>query len=338
MSQEAEFDIRPSVEIFNLLAGTWITQSIYAVAKLGVPEQLADGPRSVGELAQAVGAEEGALFRILRALCTVGLFSHVGKDSFELTALGARLRPGVPGSMHAQALISGDLRHEPWGSILHTAKTGEPAFRKVHGTDPYSFLKQHPDLAAEFNRAMAEWSSQSAITVARAYDFSSFECVVDVGGGNGALLEGILTASTKPRGVLFELPHVLEAARRRLSTRPVAGRIEFVAGNFFESVPAGGDAYIMSQVVCNWSDEEAVRLLSNCRSAMKPGNKLLICELDIPAGNEPSLGKLLDIHMLAHTTGGGRTSDELLPLLERAGFRLDRIVRTSGPATIVEAS
>ncbi len=330
-------ELPPPVRLVQMMTGYWISQSVYVTAKLGIADQLTDGPRTSEELAAACQAHAPSLYRLLRGLASVGTFTEVDVGRFALTPTAELLRTDHPDSMRALAIMYGEEQYQAWGDALVSIQTGTPAFDRRFGASYFHYLAAHPEAAATFNTAMTGWSAQVASAVVEAYDFSDSTTVVDVGGGHGTLLAAILTANPHLHGILFDLPHVTASAAAFLATAGVADRCQISAGDFFEALPSGGDAYILAQILHDWDDERSRTILQNCRSAMAPAGRILIVELVIPPGNEPSLGKLLDLHMLILLTGRERTEAEYRDLLASAGFRLTRVIPTSSGASVVEA-
>jgi hypothetical protein len=324
----------PEVELLSHITGLWRSRAVYVAAKLGVADVLGDGPRPVAEIAAAVGAHPGALHRLLRALASLGVFAERG-GRWELTPMAEALRSDRPGSLRAMALAVGGLPYRAWGEALHSVQTGRPAFDHVHGVGFFDHLAGDPESARVFDEAMNAQSSLSHAAIVGSYDFSGFGRIVDVGGGQGVLLERILRANPKASGVVFDQAHVVAEGRARLAGSDLEGRIEFVAGSFFDGVPAGGDAYLLGMVIHDWDDAEAIRILGACRRAMGAGAKLLLSELVIPPGNAPFFGKLLDLDMLVSFGGRERTADEYRALFKDAGFALTRIVPAYGPMTAI---
>jgi ubiquinone/menaquinone biosynthesis C-methylase UbiE len=323
----------------QLIMGFRTTQLIHVAATLGIADLLKDGPRDASDLASAASAHPRALYRLLRALASLGIFAETNDGRFELTALAQTLRSDVPGSVRGLAMVYGDdWVWRAYEGMFHSITTGLPAFDHVHGAQFFGYLQRHPAAAATFDQAMTAYSQQEAAAVLAAYDFSAAANVVDVGGGQGALLAAILKAHPRARAVLFDQPSVIERARTGLATAGIADRCAMTPGDFFESVPERGDLYIMKSVLHNWDDRRSIAILENCRNAMQRGSRLLIIERVVPRGNEPSEAKLFDINMLVVIGGLERTESEYRELLEAAGFELTRIIPTTAPVSIVEAA
>ena len=327
----------PGVQVQQLISGYLLSQAIGVAADLGIADLLADGPKSSGELAEATGSHPRALYRLLRALAGVGIFTEVAPQTFGLTPMGETLRSDAPASLRARALHScGDVQWRTWGQLGHSVRTGETAFKHVHGMENWQYQAQHPEANAMFNAFMTGASAQVAGAVVAAYDFSRFGTLVDVGGGLGQLLTTILAATTSLRGVLFDQPHVVADARSIPAGAGVADRCEIVGGSFFDSVPSGGDAYLLRSIIHDWDDDRSIAILSNCRRAMGPHGTLLLVEVVIPPGDTPSMGKLLDLEMLAVPGGQERTEEEYRALFEAAGFTLTQVVPTRAGASVIE--
>jgi hypothetical protein len=328
----------PSARMTDLIFGFWTAKAIRVAAILGVADHIEAGPKTAEELAGLVGAHGPSLHRLLRALASVGIFKEDDRRRFAPTPLGSTLRSGVPGSLRDTAISMLDDGHgRCWDDLLHSLRTGEIACDHVHGTNIWDYYAHHPEEERAFNGAMTGLSQMVGGAVVEAYDFSPFGKIVDVAGGQGSLLSQILRATPKARGVLFDAPRVVEGAGPNLEAAGVADRVERIGGDFFESVPAGGDLYTLKWIVHDWDDERSLAILKNCRRAMHPGARLLLVEAVIPPGNEPMWGKFLDLNMLVITGGKERTEREFAALLASAGLRLTRVIPTKSPVSIVEA-
>ncbi|MGH3428554.1 MAG: methyltransferase, partial [Mycobacteriales bacterium] len=316
-----------------------VSQAICVIARLGVADVLADGPQPVAEIARRVGAHGSALYRVLRALGDVGVVAELEDRHFALTPVGEVLRSDVPGSLRGLGVVYGMPFHRhAWTDLYETVRTGESAFDRVHGTRFFDYLVEHPEDGAVVHAVINTTSMSETVTMMKAYDFGRFGTIVDVGGGQGGLLVPILSANPHLRGVLFDLPTVVAGAGDGLSRAGVADRCRVVGGDFFDSVPVGGDVYLLGSVIHGFDDDQAVKILSMCRAAMADTACLLLAELVLPEGPRSSPGKLEDLQMLVLTTGGRqRTEAEFRALLDRAGFRLTRIVPSSGRSSLVEA-
>jgi hypothetical protein len=315
------------------------SQLVYVAAKLGLADLLRDGPRSVDHLAESVSAHPKALYRILRALAGLGVFTETERGVFGLTPLAQALRTDVPASIRRYAIMNGEEWFwSSWGNLLQSVRTGRTAFDEVMGMSLFEFLDRNPDAARVFDEAMESMTSIQVQAIVSAYDFSRCSTVIDVGGGRGALIAAFLRAYPKATGILFDRPPVLEALSRSIDAMGLANRCNLVAGDFFETIPAGGGAYLLKDIVHDWPDDRAVAILRNCRRAMRADARLLLIERVVPSGNEPSAAKLADINMLVITGGLERTEAEYRALLNAAGFRLTRVIPTRSPSSIVEGA
>jgi len=332
-------DVPPSVAMLQMISGFWISRAIYIAAKLGIADQLRDGPKTVDELAAATATHAPSLYRVLRALASVGVFSEDKKRGFALTSLAETLRTDAPDSLRAFATVELGEEHYPaWGELLHSVRTGEIAFDRAFGMPVWKFFEQNPENAKTFNDAMTGFTLAVNDAVLSSYDFSSIGKIVDVGGGHGSLIASILKTNPKMRGVLFDAPPVIEGARHRLKDEGLAERCEATAGDFFDSVPSGGDAYIVKWIIHDWDDEQSVTILKNCHRAMTKYGRLLLVEAVVPHGSEPHFSKYMDLNMLIMTGGRERTEDENRTLLEASGLKLTKIVPTKSPMSIIEGN
>ena len=330
----------PPFALYRMVTGYYLSRALHAAATLGVADLLAAGPRHHRELAAATGTHAPALNRMLRLLASAGVFTEDDGGRFALTPMGEFLRAGVPGSMRAAVLLFGGTTQDVWGDLLHSVRTGEPAFPRRFGVDSFTYLAQHPEEAANFDAAMADFTRHIAAAVAATYDFSALGTVVDVGGGNGALLAGILQATPGPRGIVFDLPHVAERARAHLEALGLSARCATAGGDFFRAVPPDGDAYLLKHVLHDWDDARAAEILRACHRAMAPAARLLIVEGIYPARideSDASRGAAAnDVNMLVCTGGRQRSEAEFRALLGAAGFALTRIVPTPAGIGIIE--
>jgi hypothetical protein len=324
--------------IYQLGTGFIVSAALGAAVKLNLPDLLAAEPRTAADLARTVGAHEDALYRLLRALSTVGIFDEVAPRTFALTSTGQLLRSGAPGAARDMMLWMCDAFHyRIYAELPHAVQTGETVGEKVTGMPVFEYLAQDPALAERFNNAMTAFSANVAPAALQAYDFSGIGVLVDIAGGHGMILASILREYPQMRGILFDLEHVL--AGNRLAEFGVKDRVELASGDFFTAVPAGGDAYIMKHIIHDWDDAKAVTILKNVRTALqgKPDGKVILLETVLQPGNQPDLGKLIDLEMLLLPGGKERTAEEFAALFARAGFELTRIVPTQSPLSVVEA-
>lgn len=329
----------PPLALLHMVTGCWTSQALSVAATLGIADLLQEGPQSCTRLAEATQTHAGALYRVLRALASVGVFAEDEAGCFRLTPLAEPLRTDAPGSLRAFAIMLGAPEHwRAWEGVLHSVRTGQPAFDQVFGIPLFEYFPTHPEAARIFDDAMTSRSSQENTAIIAAYDFAAARTVVDVGGGQGTLLATILQVYPHVRGVLFDLPHVIAPARTRMESTGQTARCECVAGDFFAAVPAGGDCYLLKKVIHDWDDARAQRILTNCRTAIAGTGRLLLMEPLIPPGNEASFNKWLDLLMLVWNAGGReRTEREHQGLLASAGFHLSRIIPTNAGLSILEA-
>ena len=293
---------------------------------------------SVDELARAVGAHPASLYRVMRLLASEGVFVESEPSRFQLTPLAMPLQSDVAGSLRSRAILDCEEAHwKAWGHLMHSVATGEPAFDRTHGAPLFEYLKAHAAVASSFNAVMTDQTAVWAQAVVEAYDFSELGTLVDVGGGHGGLLAAILAVHPPVRGILYDQPHVVAGARPKLEAAGVADRCDIIAGDFFEGVPAGGDAYLLKHILHDWDEPRCEAILRNCRCAMPQDGRLVVVETLIPAGNEPSYGKYLDLNMLVLLTGRERTEGEYGKLLETTGFMLSRVIATRSEISILEA-
>jgi len=330
-------DETPRVAMQQMIYGSLFSQMLYVAAQLGIADLLAEGPKSIEVLATATGTQAPSLFRVLRVLVSVGIFTQDAQQRFALTPRAAWLRTNVPGSLRSMAVYCGaPWIWQAWGQLLEGVRTGQTAFDLVHGVPLFTYLEQHPEAAAVFNQYMVEMGDHRHAALAAAYDFAGMHLVVDVGGGHGAALSAILQANPTLRGLLFDLPPVAAGAKEHLVAAGVADRCDTVGGDFFAGVPAGGDAYLLQAVLHDWNDAQALQILRNCRQVMADHGTLLVVETVLPAGNEPSLAKLVDVIMFTLTGGQQRTETEFRALYTQAGFQLSNVVPTPSGGCILE--
>jgi SAM-dependent methyltransferase len=324
--------------LLQMITGSWVSQTIHVAAKLGIADLLADGAKSTDELAKASGTHSQSLHRVLRALASLGIFVERDPGVFELTPMAEYLRTGVPGSMRAAAIMLGeDWHYRPWGHVLHSVTTGQTAFTHVFGQEAFPYLARNEGAARIFNEAMTGAASVGNAAVAAAYDFSKARRVVDVGGGHGSLIAEILKANPKVTGILFDQPSVVAGAKPHLDAAGLVERCEIVGGDFFESVPSGGDVYTVKYILHDWDDDRAIMILKSCHRAMEAGSKLLIVENVIKPGNDSFFGKLMDIEMLVLAGGRERTEQEYRALFAVAGFELTNIIHTQSTLSLIES-
>jgi hypothetical protein len=322
--------------MFQMILGLAVSRALWVAAELSIPDLLKDGPMKSEELALATGVHAPSLYRLLRALASVGVFAEDDRQRFALTPLGDTLRSDVPASLRQLATeVLGRNHYAAWEQLLYSVKTGATAFEHVFGVSKWQYNSEHPEESRAFDESMASFNSIIADAIVASYDFSSCGTVVDVGGGNGSFLAAILKAHLGLRGVLADLPHVLDGAQRELTAENVAERCEIVGADFFKFVPKG-DTYLLKSIIHDWDDQSAERILRNCRAAMKPEGRLLVVE-SIVEPNGGSLAKFMDLAMLVITGGRERTELEYQALLGRAGLRITNIISTGTDLSLIEA-
>lgn len=319
-------------QLNRLISGYWYTQTIYVAAKLGVAELLKDGPRPVHELAEATGTNPRALHRLLRALASIGIFAE-DKGRFTLTPLAECL---LDPSQKAMATMRGEFQYRAWGELLYSVQTGESAFEKQHGKPIFDYFCENPETGNIFDQAMTGVHGRETEAMLEAYDFTGIGKLADIGGGNGSVITAILRKYPAMHGILYDLPAIVERARASIHAAGLEGRCQVVAGNFFEAVPTGADAYLMRHIIHDWDDDKSVTILRNCRQAMGNCGRLLVVEGVVPPGNEPSISKFFDLAMMVLPGGLERTEEEYRQLFEVAGFRLTRIVPTKTWVSVLE--
>lgn len=335
--QKAAAENAPS-SMLEVIEDFWFSRAVYIAAKLGIADHLAEGPKSAVELAVATQTHGPALHRLMRALASRGVFSEDGDARFSLTPSAAPLRTGVDGSLRAFLTTELGEEHYPaWGNLLHTVKTGETAFDYTFGMPPWDFFARNPENARVFDQGMTNVNGLVNAAVLAAYDFSKIKRLVDVGGGQGSLMASILKANSHLHGIVFDVPHVAEGTKRLIEAEGLSGRCEVVAGSFFETVPEGGDAYLMKWIIHDWDDERALTILKNCRQAVTSDGKLLLIEAILPPANQHAFSKFMDLNMLVMTGGRERTEAEYRALFEVSGFRLSRVVSTQSEFKVIEA-
>lgn len=324
--------------LMQMLTGFWVFQVVYVAVKLGVPAQLSQGPANIETLARQVQASPDSLYRVLRAISSIGILAEGPKRTFALTPVSEVLCPDHPESMHSVVLMLGEQNYPAWGRLHDAVKFGGSAFELAFGLPAYQYFEQNDAANEVFNAAMTALVRHDQAAVAEVYDFSRFQCVVDVGGGQGQLLATILRRHPGPHGILFDLPQVIQEAGATFEG--ISDRCELVAGNFFESVVTGGDAYVLSHIMHTFKDELCVQILRNVHQAMPPDGTLLIVEDILEPGNNPATAKtkFMDVNMLVLTPGGREhTRAEFEALFTQSGFRLLKTWPTPGGTTVLEA-
>lgn len=329
----------PNEQIMQLSTAYMAPACLHVAAKLRIADQLASGSKSVSELAgSARGIHEGSLYRIMRALASVGVFTETAPRTFANTALSELLCEHVPGSMRDVVLFMANPTHfRIFAEMEHSVKTGQTGIKHLTGLDAFEFLKQNPVEEQAFNAAMSGMSAHYAHAVLEAYDFGDLGTIADIGGGHGALLCAVLGKHYELRGIVFDAPHVAAGAAPHIESMGLGDRCQAMGGDFFKKVPAA-DSYILKSVIHDWDDERAIAVLKNCAASIGGDKgKVLLLEMVLSPGNEPHFGKWVDLEMLLMAGGQERTEAEFAELLAKAGLRLTRVVRTKSPVCVIES-
>lgn len=329
-------EISPHEQIMKFILGKWISQPIYVAAELGIADILSQGPMPVEEIARQTKTHAPTLYRVLRALAGVGIFAQTQNGVFQLTPMAECLKTG--GMRPVALMVHSDWNDKAWSNLLHSVRTGETAFDKAYGKPISDWLERNPEAEKVLSEANAMKATHSHRAIIDAYDFTGVNVLTDVGGGYGALIAEILDAYPLMKGIVADRPSVVQGAEKLLHDRGLDNRCQTAACDFFFEVPAGGDVYLLSHILHDWPDEQCQIILQNCRSAMTPWSKLLVVEMLVPPGNEPSVAKMLDLEMLVITGGKERTQEEYRHLLEVSGFKLTQVIPTKAGINVLEGS
>jgi O-methyltransferase domain len=325
----------PAAQVTSIIMGKIGSAAVSALAKLGVPDHLESGPKTVEELADFVHAKPDLLRRLMRATEAMGILAQASDGKWAQTPMSDVLRTNSAKSLRDLAIFYADEWHSSgFGSLDATIRTGEPAMERLYGLPYFEFFHQHPEEGEHFNRAMTAFSTMDAPAVADVYDFSGIEQLTDVGGGHGLLLTTILERYPSMTATLFEQPQVIRSVAGRLSPK-VAGRIRLVEGDMFASIPPGAGAYIMKRILHDWPDEMCRKILTGCRAGIREGGKLIVVDAVVPAGNEFSPAKLMDLTMML-LGGKERTQEEFRTLFAASGWKLSRVIPTASQLSVVE--
>lgn len=328
----------PHARLIQMGAASWVSAVLYAAAKLAIADHLSAGPKSAVELAATTRTHAPSLHRLMRTLAGLGILTEKDAQRFALTPLGEALESGAPGSARATLIaFCGPAFWHSWEEILYSLETGKTGFEKACGMPLFEYLAQHPEEASYFSEAMVGFHGAEPPAVATAYDFSAIKTIVDVGGATGNMLAAILSNHPTLQGILYDRPHVVGDAPALLEARGVDARVTIEPGDFFERVPAGGDAYLLSHIIHDWNEDQCLTILGHCRDVIKPDGRLLIVETVLPTGDTPHQGKVQDMVMLVVPGGQERTEAEYASLLGKARFRLSRVIPTESVVSIVEA-
>lgn len=328
----------PREELNHMIAGFWRTQAVYVAVRLRIPDLLAAGPRTADELAAETGSHARSLYRLLRALSSSGVFCEGADHRFSLTPLSECLRRDTPNSMAGLAWMRGDWQYRAWGDLLHNVQTGETAFNHVFGEPLFDFLRHTPENAAIFDQAMVGVHGRETEAMLAAFDFSDIKVLADIGGGNGSVLAAVLAKYPVLNAILFDRADVIDRSKANLAQAGVVDRVQFIAGDFFQSVPSGADAYFLRHIIHDWNDDQSRAILKNCRAAMPSNGRLLLAEFVLPDGPEPFHGKWFDLAMMTVTGGQERTESEYRALLDDCGFECRRIIPTATELSVIEGA
>jgi hypothetical protein len=331
--------IPPDAQLMQLVSGAFVSAAVYTAAKLGIADLLAAGPKTAAKLAEETDMDERSLYRLLRSLASVGAFEEVTPKTFANTPMTETLRSDAPRSTRDLTIWMGEPEHwKVYGELLYSVRTGKPSWDHVHGEPVFPYLfNTNKELGQIFNRAMTSYSHQSIGPVLKAYDFSHAGTIADIAGGYGHLLAGILSANPNAKGILFDLPAVLNGAPKMMESHGVADRVEMVEGDFFSEIPVKADIYLLKHIIHDWYDDNNQKILRNIRANMPEDGKVLIIEVVVPEGNTPHFSKIMDLEMLMSPGGVERTPLEFEQLLTDSGFKLNRIIPTEGLMSIIEA-
>ncbi len=322
--------------LVSMITGYWISQAVYVAAELGLADLIKKGPQTPEQLAAATKTQPEALYRLLRALASLGVFREDEQQRFGMTPAAESLASDSPHSQRAVAIMMGEQHYACWGELLYSVRTGKNAFDKIYGEPVFNWLSKHPPEAKTFDDAMVAIHGRETAAMLDGFDFAGIGTLADVGGGNGSVLRGVLERYPAMRGMLCDLPGVVERANPQIAAAGLAGRLQTIPTNFFEAIPPGADAYLMRHIIHDWNDEQSLQILRNARAAMGDSGRLLIVENVIPAGNDPSFAKLLDLNMLVIPGGKERTETEYRELFAAAGFQLTQITPTRADVSVIE--
>jgi hypothetical protein len=323
----------PVEQLVEFVRGWMISRALHVAAELGIADLLTDGPKTASDLAAATASHPQSLARLLRMLASYGVFAETADGRFELTPPGALLQSGA---LRDFARFFSDADWNAYGDLLHNVKTGEPAFNHVNGAGFFEYLGAHPEAQQRFDRGMANAADTENPGIAAPYNFSGYQRIVDVGGGRGGFLAEVLKIHAGSRGVLYDQPQVV-AHPDYLTRAGVIDRCEIAAGSFFESVPSGGDLYILKRVIHDWPDDVCLGILRRCRDAVAKHGRVIVVDAVVPPGNQPHLSKTVDILMMVLLDGRERTESEFRDLFARAGLKLTCVVPTPSLLSIIEA-
>jgi hypothetical protein len=327
-----------NVVLYERFTSLWILPAIRVAAELDIAGILEKGPLTVEQLAERTGSDKVALSRMMRALASEKIFKKTKDGLYRNTSLSKALTDGKGSLRHMLMQHLGTVNWTVLNELPYSIKTGKSAFSKVYGMKIYDYLASHPEESALFDRSMTNLSEISIEPILSAVDFSNYPVIADIGGGEGLLLSSILFKHKNLRGILFDLPEGLTHTKTILEKYGVTDRVNVIPGSFFTTAPAGADVYILKNVIHNWNDEDNLKILTNIRNGLPPHGKILIIEMIIDEENHASFGKLIDLQMMVFMEEGKeRTRKEFESLLQQAGLRLNRVIPTIAPISIIEA-
>ncbi len=325
----------PRQQLIQMITSYWTAQSIHVAAKLKLADLVKDGPKNAAELAKLTNTQPQALYRLLRALSSVEIFAEDEQGRFRLTPISECLLD-VHGSQYAVAMMMGDEHYRAWGDLLYSVQTGKPAFDHIYGKGVFEYLSEHPEQAKIFDAAMTGFHGPETQAMIDAYDYAGVNTLVDIGGGNGTVLTAVLKNNPAMKGILYDLPGVIERAKKNLADAGLSLRCQTIPGSFFESAPPGGDAYQMRHIIHDWTDEQCHTILTHIRKVIPKTGRLLVIEMVIKPKNEFQPAKWLDLNMLVLPGGRERTEAEYAEMYAKAGFRLERVVPTPTEVSVIE--
>lgn len=327
-------------QVFQVATGMLFSAALQTATRLGVPDHLANGPRNVKDLAAATHSNEDGLYRVLRLLVSIGIFAETSPRTFSNTPATEWLRSDVRGSVRDTVLwMTNSFHFNVWKELQYSVQTGKPAVDQLYGKSCFEAFDILPEVAADFNAAMTCISAQLVPNVLEAYDFAGIKSLMDVAGGHGFVICEILRRYPEMKGIIFDIPPVIDGAKCRVCDLRLEHRCEAVAGDFFKEIPAGADAYYLQHIIHDWDDEKAITILKNVHSALSgvPNGRLIVVDNVLPENSDPHPGKMIDLEMLLMPGGRERTEKELRVLFKKAGFEITRIVPTKGADSVTEA-
>jgi len=328
----------PHLQLIEMARAHWLSRIAYVAAKLDIADHLAQGPRKAEDLAAVTKTHAPSLYRLMRTLAGLGILAENDRHEFVLTPVGEALRTGAPGAAKATILtMASDWWVGAFQQLLYSVETGNSGFEKYLGMPVFDWLARNPEQASLFSETMIGVHGAEPVAVAASYDFARCGMIIDVGGATGHLLTTILQQHAGTKGILYDLPHVVRDAPALIAARGLTDRVSIAGGSFFDAVPGGGDAYLLSHIIHDWSEDQCLTILGNCRRAMTAEARLLLIEMVLPDDNRFHPGQILDLMMLVGPGGRERTSAEYGQLLDKAGFRMTTIISTASPTSIIEA-